>query len=80
MRYCQYRCTKATRSLVLPEIAVRKESELSLLKPMLLECDAIVQIWVKDYADWQKVGAPSLSLPRRSSPTRRVCSTLRARP
>jgi hypothetical protein len=51
VRYTQYHCTSATRSILDGLIAGRANSKG--LRPKQLGNDGVVQIWFKDYTDWE---------------------------
>jgi len=55
VRYTQYHCTEATRSLLKPMVEARKNNPMSELKFEIIPFDGIVQIWFKDYDTWEKV-------------------------
>lgn len=54
VRYTQYHCTAATRSLLNPMCAARQVNPLGI-KFQIVPYDGIVQIWFKDWESWMAV-------------------------
>lgn len=55
VRYTQYHTSPSTRQLLAPMIAKRKLNPQSKLTFELVEYDAVVQIWFKDFKTWERV-------------------------
>jgi hypothetical protein len=57
LRYTQYHCTAATRSLLEPMVAKRRDNPNTKLKFEIMPFDGIVQIWFPDWETWTRVSS-----------------------